>query len=248
MKYASTASVQGPVAGDEGREERQVANGKRVDCPTSMAGRGKTNEPAGLSRRAAARGSAELAEVRDKPGGSYRLKPAARQCSRLTTRHASLATLFLLLLAAPGCASGSLFGLKSVKFDRADAKNPAVQILALWQASEGPGQNGVPTRGFAAQIFFFTQAKPAPVVVDGKVRIYLFDDRGTVKQQGRPIGEFDFDPVVWNAHAHASTLGPGYAVFIPYPRTIFIKPPARCGFGSFRTWDRRFTLRRPPSS
>ncbi|HUE15079.1 MAG TPA: hypothetical protein VMR25_12990 [Planctomycetaceae bacterium] len=143
--------------------------------------------------------------------------------SSLTTHHSPLATLLLLLLIAPGCASmPPLFSfIKSEKFDRADAKNPASEILALWQPSEGPGQNGVPTRGFNGQIYFFTQAKPGPVVVDGKVRIYLFDDRGSVEQQGKPIGEFDYDPIGWNARAHQSSLGPGYAVFIPYPRSDF---------------------------
>jgi hypothetical protein len=100
-------------------------------------------------------------------------------------------SLLLLLLAVPGCASIPFFG-KTAKFERADAKNPAVEVLALWQAAEGPGPQGVPIRGFAGQVYFFTQNKPAPVLVDGKVRIYVFDDRGSTKEQARPIGEFDF--------------------------------------------------------
>jgi hypothetical protein len=126
----------------------------------------------------------------------------------------------LLLLAASGCASIPFFG-KSAKFDQADAKNPAVEILTLWQCTEGPGPQGVPIRGFAGQIYFFTQNKGAPVLVDGKVRIYLFDDHGTAKEQGRPIGEYDFNSANWNARAHRSSLGPGYSVFIPYPRNDF---------------------------
>jgi hypothetical protein len=125
------------------------------------------------------------------------------------------------MLAAAGCASTQFFGFKNVKFEKADAKNPAVEILALWQATEGPGPTGVPTRGFAGEVFFFTQAKPVPVMVEGKARIYLFDDRGTVKQQARPIREYDFDTASWSAHCHSSSLGPGYAVFIPYPRDDF---------------------------
>jgi hypothetical protein len=127
----------------------------------------------------------------------------------------------LLLLLTPGCASLPLFGLTTAKVERADAKNPAVEILALWQASEGPGPNGVPIRGFAGQIYFFTQSRHAPVLVDGKVRIYLFDDHGSMKDQARPIGEYDCDSANWNARAHDSTLGPGYAVFVPYPRNDF---------------------------
>jgi len=125
------------------------------------------------------------------------------------------------MLAAAGCAGAQIFGFNSVKIEKADAKNPAVEILALWQATEGPGPNGVPTRGFTGEVFFFTQAKPVPVMVEGKGRIYLFDDRGTAKQQARPIREYDFDAASWAMHCHSSSLGPGYAVFIPYPGNDF---------------------------
>ncbi len=126
----------------------------------------------------------------------------------------------LLLLAASGCASIPFFG-KTAKFEQADAKNPAVEILTLWQCTEGPGPQGVPIRGFAGQIYFFTQNKGAPVLVNGKVRIYVFDDHGTAQEQGRPIGEYDFNSANWNARAQRSSLGPGYSVFIPYPRNDF---------------------------
>ena len=140
--------------------------------------------------------------------------------SALTPPAASPLIPLLLLLAVSGCASIPFFG-KSAKFEQADAKNPAVEILTLWQCTEGPGPQGVPIRGFAGQIYFFTQTKGAPVLVDGKVRIYLFDDHGTAKEQGRPIGEYDFDSANWNGRAHRSSLGPGYSVFIPYPRNDF---------------------------
>lgn len=143
------------------------------------------------------------------------------QSGRVRRAGISRVAPLLLLLSLSGCAAVPLFGTKTAKIERADAKNPAVQILALWQASEGPGPNGVPIRGIAGQVYFFTQSTVGPVVVDGKVRIYLFDDHGTVKDQARPIGEFDFDSVGWNQRAHASALGPGYAVFIPYPRKDF---------------------------
>jgi hypothetical protein len=123
----------------------------------------------------------------------------------------------VFLMTASGCASIPFFG-GSAKVDRADAKNPAVEILALWQPSEGPGPNGVPIRGFGGQVYFFTQGKQSPVLVDGKVRIYVFDDRGSVQEQGRPIGEYDFDSAGWNSLAHKSSLGPAYSVFIPYSR------------------------------
>jgi hypothetical protein len=131
---------------------------------------------------------------------------------------ALIAAGLILVLMAPGCASLALLDFNSPKYVKADAKHPAVEMMAVWQTAEGPGPKGVPTRGFAGQIFFFTQDKPAPVAVDGKVRIYLFDDRGTQKEQARPIHQYDYDSAAWNANLKVCNLGPAYNIFIPYPR------------------------------
>ncbi len=124
----------------------------------------------------------------------------------------------VLMVSGPGCASLQLLNLKTEKIPAADAEHPAIEILAVWQAAEGPGPGGIPTRGFAGQIFFFTQDRAQPVAVDGKARIYVFDDHGSNEQQARPLRQFDFDRQSWAAHLQNSKLGPTYGVFIPYPR------------------------------
>lgn len=125
------------------------------------------------------------------------------------------------LLSTAGCANVPFFGNKSNKIEQADAKNPAVEILAFWQPSEGPGPKGVPVRGFGGQLYFFTQAKGTPVAVDGTARIYLFDDHGSVKEQSQPIATFEFDAAHWKNGAHNSALGPTYSIFVPYPRNDY---------------------------
>ncbi|HET6328692.1 MAG TPA: hypothetical protein VFG04_28670 [Planctomycetaceae bacterium] len=127
----------------------------------------------------------------------------------------------LLMLSAPGCASLTLLNLKSEKVPTADAEHPAIEILAIWQAAEGPGPQGIPVRGFAGQIYFFSQDRAQPVAVDGTARIYVFDDHGTVEEQVRPLRQFDFDRASWTAHLQTSKLGPTYGVFIPYPRNDY---------------------------
>jgi hypothetical protein len=127
----------------------------------------------------------------------------------------------ILMLTGPGCASVQLLNFKGDKIPKTDAQHPPIEILAIWQAAEGPGLGGVPTRGFAGQIFFFTQDRAQPVAVDGVARIYVFDDRGTAEQQARPLRQFDFDRQSWTAHLQNGKLGPAYGVFIPYPRNDF---------------------------
>jgi hypothetical protein len=125
------------------------------------------------------------------------------------------------MLSGPGCASVSLLNLKAEKIPTADPGHPAIEVLAIWQAAEGPGVKGIPTRGFQGQIFFFTQDRATPVAVDGTARIYVFDDHGTPQEQTRPLHQFDFDRESWKAHLQLPKIGPTYGVFIPDPRNDF---------------------------
>jgi hypothetical protein len=127
----------------------------------------------------------------------------------------------LLMLSGTGCANLTLLNIKSEKIPTADAEHPAIEVLAIWQAAEGPGVKGIPTRGFAGQIFFFTQDRATPVAVDGTARVYIFDDHGTPQDQARPLHQFDFDRESWKGHLQMPKIGPTYGVFIPYPRDDF---------------------------
>ncbi|MEX2288427.1 MAG: hypothetical protein WD648_15125 [Planctomycetaceae bacterium] len=122
-----------------------------------------------------------------------------------------------------GCADVRMFEKlnpfgNGEKFREATAEVPAVEILALWQPADGRGLNGMPTRGFAGQVMFFTNGDPAPVKVNGDVRIFLFDDFGTPEEQSKPIHQFDYSTDIWNLHLQKSMLGPSYQVFVPYVR------------------------------
>jgi hypothetical protein len=127
----------------------------------------------------------------------------------------------LLVLGGPGCASLTLLNFKTEKIPTADLEHPAIDVLAVWQAAEGPGPKGIPTRGFAGQIFFFSQDRATPVAVDGTARIYVFDDQGTPQEQARPLHQFDFDRESWKGHLQMPKIGPTYGVFIPYTRNDY---------------------------
>jgi hypothetical protein len=138
--------------------------------------------------------------------------------SRRGSRKLRALVAALLMLSGPGCTSLALLNFKTEKIPTADAEHPAIEILAVWQAAEGPGPRGIPTRGFAGQIFFFSQDRATPVAVDGTARIYVFDDHGTVQDQARPLHQFDFDRESWKGHLQMPKIGPTYGVFIPYTR------------------------------
>ena len=132
-------------------------------------------------------------------------------------------TARLLLLCAavscgalPGCASLQIPFLNSTP--QASARNPVVQIVCMWEPSEGRDPSGAPARGFAGQILFLGNRGGTPVAVDGEVMVYVFDDIGTDEERSAPIHQFRFDARAWNNHLKPGTLGPAYHCFIPYTR------------------------------
>lgn len=137
--------------------------------------------------------------------------------SMFVSRSVELVCLAVLL---SGCAADGLFLQKS-KYPQADAEHPVTRILCIWEPGEGAGLDGRTTRGFAGQIYFFTHKSDIPAIVDGDVRIYLFDDQGTPEERKRPLHQFDFIGQGWDIMRVDTQLGPAYQVFIPYVREGF---------------------------
>jgi hypothetical protein len=124
--------------------------------------------------------------------------------------------LVALLLPLAGCAGKNLINWKKDSFPQADERNPVRKMVCIWEPVEGQGLDGLPTRGFAGQIMFFTHGSPAPVASDGEVMVYLYHDRGTPEEQAKPLHQFSFSSEAWSKHLQKSTPGPSYRIFIPY--------------------------------
>ncbi len=121
-----------------------------------------------------------------------------------------------LLLTTVGCATLH-FPHLDLRSRKATARNPVAKVVCLWEPAEGRDPKGNPCHGFAGQILFLNSSS-LPVSVDGDVRVYLFDDQGTIEEQSEPLHKFDFDSGAWAQHYTYGTLGPAYNVFIPYMR------------------------------
>ena len=122
-------------------------------------------------------------------------------------------------LGLTGCSTTGLFrkNFWDAPQEIATADNPVTQVIPTWQEGEGPGlKEGTLARGFKGQIYFISREKGLPSVVNGKVRVYLFDDQGSHDERVKPIHQFDFEAEAWKHHEVATKLGPAYAVFIPY--------------------------------
>ncbi len=121
-----------------------------------------------------------------------------------------------LCLNFVGCATLQFPWEKSVP--HASSRNPVVQIVCLWEPSEGKDPEGKSCRGFAGQIIFLGNKGGTPVAVSGLVRVKEFDQFSGSADDAQPFHQFDFDKKSWDTHMHQGTLGPTYNVFIPYMR------------------------------
>ena len=127
-----------------------------------------------------------------------------------------LLILGIVLVAQLGSAGKNLLNWNGKAVPHADASNPVRKIVCIWEPVQGQGIDGLPTRGFAGQIMFFTHESHLPATSDGDVRVTLYHDRGTQEEQVKPLRHFVFPTDAWATHLQESMPGPSYRIFIPY--------------------------------
>lgn len=136
--------------------------------------------------------------------------------------------MILLAVWPLGCSSLEMSSLlKRSRFVEAGPNNPVVDVVCLWEPAEGRGLDNLPTRGFAVQMLFLTRGNPEPAQVNGTLRVYVFDDQGTLEEQSKPLHQFDIEGEALQKYLTETNFGPAYQLFIPYTRKGTHE--ARCG-------------------
>lgn len=151
------------------------------------------------------------------PAPAVPRRRSARARHRLGGPLSAVLLLSAALAGLAGCATvttamrdpGRLIG-------RPKAVSSVGRIITLWEAAEGQGVDGNPSRGFAGQILFFGLTGDTPVEVDGRVVIYEYDQYSRDQEDPQPLHSFTFEPDAWAVHGREGTLGHSYSVFIPY--------------------------------
>ena len=92
-------------------------------------------------------------------------------------------------------------------------KEPS-HLTALWTHTvlNQPGKKGI--RGFGGRLMFQGKDPNKPVVVDGTLTIYAFDE--TVRASTVPDRKFVFTPEQFAKHHSVSKLGHSYSVWLPW--------------------------------
>ena len=139
-----------------------------------------------------------------------------------------LCLLGMGILFTTGCGSrnlldsaslGDSFSSSMQKLFMTDRNSVPVSCFSRFEVGKGPDLKGHPGRGLQCWFNFFTTGKAESIKVDGDVRVYVFDNQGTIEEQKKPIHQFDFSAKTWNAYLYNKKEGPTYGVWIPYTKT-----------------------------
>jgi hypothetical protein len=92
------------------------------------------------------------------------------------------------------------------------------RLVDNWQDAVHSQQGKTPTRGFAGKIFFYDDEGGGPILVDGELVIYAFNEKGRVPTDNMPTRRYVFPATELSKLADKSQteLGYGYNVWLPW--------------------------------
>jgi hypothetical protein len=118
------------------------------------------------------------------------------------------------LLGTAGCTALPAVPFLGERIPVADAQHPVMDMSCIWQEGEGRTPEGFPCRGFCGQLMFIAAGSGKPAIVNGSVKIYVFD-----QMQTEPLNVYEFSAGEWATFARKTNLGMTYQLFIPYTRS-----------------------------
>jgi hypothetical protein len=138
--------------------------------------------------------------------------------------------LLLVALAAGlaiGCRAPKESGFKPSKFFSLnsswpwrDADEPQqgtpVRIVGTWTDTvlTQPGQK--PQRGFGGRLVFYEKDNDEPILVDGQLVVYAFDETGRAATDNKPTRRYVFPADQVPQHMSLSELGASYSFWLPW--------------------------------
>ena len=135
------------------------------------------------------------------------------RCGTLSIRMVHLALFGLLLLS--GCAKFHLHE-SLVLFEEDPEPETPQRMAAAWTETvlHKAGQPSV--RGFGGRLVFYGDEKGPPILVDGQLTVYGFDDENPSPNNPEPEKKFVFPQANIAEHQSESALGPSYSFWLPW--------------------------------
>jgi len=138
-------------------------------------------------------------------------------------------------LAAVGCRApkasdfkpSKLFSMKS-SWPWRDREEPEegtpVRVVGTWTDTVLTQAGQKPQRGFGGRLVFYEKNNDKPILVDGQLVVYAFDETGRDPTDNKPTRRYVFPPDQVPRHMSMSEIGASYSFWLPWdeaggPRT-----------------------------
>jgi hypothetical protein len=138
-------------------------------------------------------------------------------------RKAVCFTLVVLTLAGAGCAkpwkTPKMFSLDNTwPFRDKDAPQEGVPVrmVGMWTDTVYTQAGQKPQRGFGGRIMFYEKEEKNPIIIDGQLVIYAFDETKRDPADNKPTRRYVFPPDQMPVHMSKSEMGASYSFWLPW--------------------------------
>lgn len=138
----------------------------------------------------------------------------------------------LAVLGTSGCASHSwkpskMFSLKSTwpfHDENELVEGTPTRLAGTWTDTVMTQPGKKPIRGFGGRIMFYETDEKKPILVDGQLVVYAFDETGREPTDTKPTRRYVFPAEQMPLHMSKNEFGASYSFFLPWdeaggPRT-----------------------------
>src|SRR3954453_48789 len=150
-----------------------------------------------------------------------------------TVRVAVFSAVVAALATSTGCSNFSemkpskMFSLDSTwPFKDKDKPHQGKpdRIVCTWSDTVMSQPGTKPQRGFGGRIMFYEKDEKQPILVDGQLVVYAFDETGRAPTDNKPTRRYVFPADQIPLHMSKSDLGASYSFWLPWdeaggPRT-----------------------------
>ena len=124
-------------------------------------------------------------------------------------------------IAIGGCAVPKASDFKPSKlFSLGDDDQPRKgipsRIVGTWTDTVLTQPGNTPQRGFGGRLMFYDHKNDKPILVDGQLVVYAFDETGREPTDNKPTRRYVFPPEVMPLHMSESEIGASYSFWLPW--------------------------------
>ena len=127
-------------------------------------------------------------------------------------------TAAIMIAGLGGCAAPKMFSLNSTWPFGDDEPKPEVpiRVAGMWTDTVLHKAGEKPQRGFGGRLMFYGKEAEKPVLVDGELVVYAFDETGREVTDNKPTRRYVFPADQISLRESDGPSGPSYSFFLPW--------------------------------